>query len=244
MTIAHPYGGVPLTGADALDHVKANALADGLVRAPDAVNGGTYALSGAADLEFVGGTKKVRFDKLELEGTTKVLLESRSITRAVPDFGMPDDIAAAANWTWTTNPPCWATSGNGAFYLAFPLPLPDGCTLTAVQATVDPQNTGGALPGAGGGPALYVGSYDHTTGTAADITAALPGVADPQENTSIAAYEARHTITASGLSTVIDRTTKRYFALVRGATAGGARTVRVIGIRVTFTTTAMDDGAA
>lgn len=244
MTIAHPYGGVPLTGADALDHVKANALADGLVKAPDATNGGTYALSGAADLEFVGGTKKVRFDKLEMDGTTKVLLESRSLTRAVRANGTP---FIPANWLLRWPPfggGVWEQVAIGTDYILFTLDLPDGCTLTAVELTVDPQNTGGAVPGVGNGPALYVGSEVITTGALADISAALPGTVDPNSNAAIATYEAAHSFSVSGLSVVVNASTTRYFAIVRGATAGGARTCKVLGLRVTFTTTAMDDGAA
>jgi hypothetical protein len=230
--IPHPFGGVPKVNGDVITHTELNNIADNLVKAPNFVDGGaTYTLADPIDIN--GALVTIEQGSYGLPST--------QFTRVVRDVGVPDIVT---NWTFGNASGDWSTTGNGAYYLHFQLDLPSGCTLDEVTAYVDPQNMGGALPGAGAGPALYVGSVAVATGVLSDITGALPGVADPQENTTIGAYEAVHAITANALATAVDNEANRYFAVVRGATAGGARTVRVIGLLVKYTLTQLDHGAA
>ena len=231
MTIAHPFGGVPKALNDVLEPTEANDIADGLTQALDGVNGGTYSLGSPLTIN----------DALVTIEQGSYGLPSTQYERVVRDIGIPDIVT---NWTFQNASGTWSTTGNGSFYLHFQLDLPSGCTLDEVIAVVDPQNMGGAVPGVGNGPALYVGSVVVATGVQSDITAALPGVADPQENAAIASYEAIHNIAATALATVVDNEASRYFAILRGATAGGARTVNVIGLRVKYTMTNLDHGAA
>ena len=256
MTIAHPYGGVPLTGADALDHVKANALADGLVLAPDAVNGGTYALSGAADLEFVGGTKKVRFDKLELEGTTKVLLESRSLTR----FASAAEAVSSTKTYAGSNSPVqqWALETSLAGFnlqdnrydhtgavdttstasVAFRLHIPDGATLTSVKVYFKPGVSHGSLPA--NFPTLSVWKVSINSSVGTQIGSTTTDTA-----ASVVAYEVERSLTVGSLSEVADNDGKIYWAGFTTEYGANAKIGGLIhGIEYTFTTTAMDDGAA
>ena len=253
MTIAHPYGGVPLTGADALDHVKANALADGLVLAPDAVNGGTYALSGAADLEFVGGTKKVRFDKLELDGTTKVLLESRSLKRFA---SAADAVPSIRTYTGSANnAPQWelqsfvytdlrrdnagADDTTSSAYVYFRLRIPDGATLTSVKVVFTPTPSHTNLPA--NFPQLTVGKRPLSSTVPTQL-----GSTQTDTAANVAAYEtSNRTLTVSGLSEVADNDAYIYWAQFRTEYGANAKIgLQVYGVEYTFTTTAMDDGAA
>lgn len=161
-----------------------------------------------------------------------VKLTSQSITRVF--------------WNWiaqsTASSPNWYTSGSGlpqqevtGTDVYFPLDLPHGATLTAVSIAVDPDTGHFSMPSA---PALEVHKL-AADGTRTMIASKLDPSADLLE------YTPAHTITASGLSETINRTTHTYYAVLRGE--GGATFVAglVAGpVSATFTTTAIDKGAA
>ena len=126
------------------------------------------------------------------------------LVRTVADQGMPRDIV---NWT-RSNAGNWScTTLGGGQSLYFKLRLPHGSTLTSLTAYYRGSPGHAALPATM--PGLRLDAQNLATGA---VTFSLVAVTDSSPN--VAAFEAWHTITLSGLSYVISRTTEALYAVV------------------------------
>lgn len=168
------------------------------------------------------------FDDVTISGTNKVKLAARSITRVQQLIVSANEVSFLAD-----------TEGSylqqGAFgYLAAPVRIPHGATLTAVALIVQGASGHAALPTAK--PSMAMKSMS-TAGAVVTI-----GSTPTDPSGTVAAYEAVHQITLSGLNEVIDRVTKRYFVYLTGE--GGTNFIagyKVLGVSVTYTISAMDE---
>jgi hypothetical protein len=187
------------------------------------VTGGLLTVTGSLNVA-AGGT-------LTMQSGNKVSLSSRSLTRSVTPVGntyvMP---VGAVSFAW---------QGVTAYGAIGPLDnVPNGATITGIAVTVMGVLGGTAttIPTTRIQLSLQVitsatGAYS-TFGTTNDPSA------------TPAAYVAVHTISATGLSVVVDKSVNRYALYVSGPVGGDTATGTVLyGFQVTFTTTAMDDGA-
>lgn len=190
--------------------------------------GGTWAPSSAI---IIGGsgmhlTGAVIADDLTLSGLTKVKLASRSITRVQESY-LVDAVSFLASPA-----PVNVPASGGIQYQK--LLIPNGVTLTAVIAYINPPNDG-VLPGAR--PTLTVKKINITTGA---VTTIGGPTTDP--NATVGAYEAHHGFGPTGLAEVVDRTQFSYYAQIAGESGGSDTAVPWYGCTTTYTTTAMDDG--
>lgn len=125
-----------------------------------------------------------------------------------------------------------ATSG----VVTFPLTIPHASTITAIRAKIEPATTHPGLPG--GLPFWQLYEVDPINRT----TTVLQLANDP--SVSLGGYETPHEISATGLAITVDKQNKTYFVKFQGE--NGANFVIgsfLWGIRVTFTTSVLDEGA-
>lgn len=147
---------------------------------------------------------------LTMSGTSKVKLESRSVTRrsrAAP-FG-------AVNFS--INDGYVEQSSTSASQVSWELDVPDGATLTAVtievQPNIHPSNRPGTMPKL------------RVLRTAANqITGQIVGSVATDLSGSHTAYNGQHPITVTGLSELIDRSQYNYWARLDGETGSDAMT--------------------
>ncbi len=229
--IPHPFGGVPKINGDDLSPTEANAIADSLVLAPNFVDGGaTYSPATVNGVQGEG----IRFGGA---GNGKVpRLTSRVLTRQVafqPLYKAGDwDTAAGASWYVVQ-----AVTGKT---LTIDVELPDGCVVNEFHAILDGAPAHGALPGAM--PSVALVKTDFTSGSVL-----VPTIVSTQTDTSasVAAYELAHTVSKTGLTETVTRSTHRYFIAITGE--GGANFVAglaVYAVKVVYTIAAMDPGGA
>lgn len=163
-----------------------------------------------------------------------VKLTSQSITRLFSTW-RDGNVGSAMGWE--------ADSGSGRARqittgadLWFALDLPHGATLTDISIRVDPANGHGGVPTQR--PRFEV--YKVSSTGAASAVASVPDA-----NPVLATYEAAHSINATGLSETIDRATYTYVAVLRGEDGTNYADGLLAGpISATFTTVALDNGAA
>lgn len=164
-----------------------------------------------------------------------VKLSSQSITRhVVAWFVGPPDLLGAAQWFVLSNGrPAQILAGASVF---FQLDVPHGATLTAVSIAVAPDNTHGTMTGVTR-PMLEVLKID-----ASGAETLVGSQMDP--NIILASYQAAHTISVTGLSEAINRSTCTYVAALRGEDGANFKTGFAAGpVAFTFTTAALDNGA-
>lgn len=151
-----------------------------------------------------------------LTGGRNVTLNSRSITRVM--FGNVQD----DKWD-AIAPPSWAASAAaqaapGTYLLQFELKVPHGAVLTSVTVRLTGDGLHSTAPLTL--PRLTVYSLD-TSGNLVSLGALTDTSASP--GGSPTAYDVMHSITVSGLSVTIDRTTKRYVASLSPEAGTGAQ---------------------
>lgn len=98
--------------------------------------------------------------------------------------------------------------------------IPHGCTLNAVDVSINPAGGHGALPSPR--PGFIVTSQDPATGITTTIATGVDAPAD------VPAYEAIHNLSATGLSVAIDRSAKIYKIYLTGEFGGDAENNLVI----------------
>jgi hypothetical protein len=169
-----------------------------------------------------GAASGARVDTI-MGGTT-----GASITRAVTSAGIP----TGGTWGQTTGDGDWRSGAVTPCTLTINLDaeaLPHGSTLTAVSLAISPDNSHASIAGLTL-PAFFL--YEVTnTGAATLLGTALDG------SLSFSAYNTPHALTLSGLSIVIDRTTKRYQIRVVSESSGAnaKANLDVHGVTVTRT---------
>lgn len=164
---------------------------------------------------------------MDMPGGAKYKLSSRSITRAQRTVPFEATTGAILLPATVNNLP----SGGVAHQY---IHVPHGATITAVTAYMNPPNDG-VLPA--GRPTARLKSIAITTGTVANESSLIT---DP--NATVGAYEAHHGFGPTGLSVVVDNTTKVYFLEVVGETSTDATDIRYDGCTATYTVAEMDDG--
>lgn len=114
-------------------------------------------------------------------------------------------------------------------YHTFELPeLVNGQTLTAVKLTAKPAGGHGAQPSVL--PALYVYKINGSNGTGSSLGSTTYTWVD------IATYEGGIVLSVSGLTEVIDKSTYRYIAIVRGeASTNSVAGTELISLKATMT---------
>lgn len=196
----------------------------------DALATGVTALDGtvtthtASLASLVAGTLAVAGVKLTSQSITRLFLAWRD-----------GNVGSVMGWE--------ADSGSGrarqiatAADLWFALDLPHGATLTGISIRVNPSDAHGGAPTQRPRFEVYKVS---STGAATLIASEL----DP--NVVLATYEAAHSISATGLSETIDRSAYTYVAVLRGEDGTNYADNLIAGpVSATFTTTALDKGAA
>ncbi len=182
-------------------------------RAIDGTNGGTY--TPTADIIINGGFS------VQLGGTTKLKLASRSITR------MQSAIMSDGTTVHTGNS---ALVAPGATWYQSLL-IPNGAVVTALTAYINPADD--ALPTTNATLAFI--KLDVTTGTPTTVSTTV----DP--NTG-AAYQAHHGFGPTGLSETIARAANRYYVSMAGEVGGDTDAFTWFGTSVTYTITSQDDG--
>lgn len=142
---------------------------------------------------------------------------STSYERVVEALYSPD-FSGAGNWTFSTDnltiPPKARFIQNSNlinYLLPFVFRPPHGATLTGAKITIDPANGHTNLPATK--PRLRVYACDQTIG---DGDGGSPILDVTDAPASIAAYEAQHTLTATGGTHVVDRDTYLYLAIFTG----------------------------
>jgi hypothetical protein len=144
------------------------------------------------------------------EGSTTPTYDSaRTFTRTACHVANFD----GAKWAQTIVPNVgYYTSNSTAAasedVITFAIDPPDGCTITAVSVWTDPPGAHAGEPGA----KTTVKLYEQNVATGAAITTVFTE-ADPA-TVGGATYEPAHAITKSGLSHVVDKSTKTYFVVV------------------------------
>lgn len=221
---------------------QANHMDAEIPKAIDGVGGGTYTPSapidvtganGFGDVDFTGnvnfasgGTVSFADDATWSGASNLPKLGSRSYVYT------QSMISAAGDSEWISiSVPGYRTNNNATTYqLYLNLDnLPYLGTITAITAYVDPKNGHGGLPGTM--PRLKLSSRTH--GSVGDTDVAQ----QTDTSANVAAYEALHTITLSGLSATIDGT-KMYYVEVQSE--GGANALdffQLMGLTVTCTVT-------
>lgn len=214
------------------DLSAATAADDGAKRiGAEAGSAGYAAGSVRSQLDAIGPTAATAytgaktFDNISVSATNHYKVSSRSVTRSQSAF-MIDAVTSLGSAGALLVP----ANGSGLQ----PVDLPDGGTLTALLLMVDPTNS---TPPAGTKIALILTAVDLTTGVQTQV------VTSTTDLISGASYGAAHVFTASGLSVVIDRTTKRYYLSLVGETGTGAASCSWIGTRTTCTITQVDEAA-
>lgn len=172
---------------------------------------GTLTVDASTGAISMGGTKRLSYASRSLTRVQKALLVNATL-----------DTVADAGLVVQKN-----DVGSQA------LALPNGSTLTAFSVYHNRTNTG-VLPAT----RLQVGikKLEISTGTASDVVALTE---DPEA--VIAAYEAHHAITISGLSEVIDNTAYKYYLNFVGETDPNGANTTVYPCVTTVTMTSDDE---
>jgi len=191
----------------------------------DGVAGGTYSPS-----------SKVTITNLEMGGTNRLKVASRSIGPRALNGQVVSDMASANRFTPNTANSWTAATASASCFVVVPLDVPDGATITAYSVYIDPAGGHGALPAAM--PQILLSS----TAVATNSNSVHKTTIDSSAN--VAAYEPFHAISDT-ISLVVDRAARRYFIVLQSE--GGANALAglvYIGGTVTFTVTNYDDGAS
>lgn len=195
--------------------------------------GGGTVLDGLAEVGPTASTAysgAKTFDNITASGSNKYKLASRSITRIMPDVGQ----APAAHWTFDAAGKQWVGDATASF-VRYSVDVPNGATITGFKAYFLPAGGHGALPASM--PVAQLEVLDN-----ANNSSVFGTTTDTSANTG--AYQAFHSITKTGLSVVVDKSTKRYAISIQDETgANSVAGLRATMVEVTFTTTAQDDGA-
>jgi hypothetical protein len=169
-------------------------------------------------------------------GTHNLAITSRSVTRVMNGYVQDDKWDAIA-------PPAWGASAAaqaapGTYLLQFELKVPNGAVLTSVTVRLTGASLHSTAPLTL--PRLTVYSLD-TSGNQVSLGALTDTSAAP--GGSPAGYDVTHSITVSGLSVTIDRTTKRYIASVSPEAGTGAQigSPQVYTCAATWTQTAYEE---
>jgi hypothetical protein len=180
-----------------------------------AASGSTVTLSGATTAS-----------DLTMTSTNRVKLASRSITRVQSSVPYPK----SATWSFGADgTPIQVV--NDTDELLWSIRVPHGATLTSVQVGITPSGGhGGVAPTM---PSVSVG-YEDSGGS--------HNISTVDDATVIGSYEAYHEFGPSGLSHVVDRSARRYFALISGETGGSYQIgLRVHFVKCTYTITEYDE---
>lgn len=233
-TLSCPLGStVTLEGTTSIE----SAALLGITAAEDVIVTGTLDVTGQATLGPVDINGTTTLDgattasDLTMSGTTNVKLASRSITRVQSSQATTDD---DSGWVLdNTSGKMLQIDTSQLPRVVSPLRVPHGATLTAVGISINPADGHANLPANMPIVDVYALDYD---GTVTPIGSATDGSAN------VAAYEAHHEIPVSGLSVTIDRTTKRYFATLRGESgANSAINLLYVATKATYTITRYDE---
>lgn len=166
-------------------------------------NGGEVTVSsGATHAIASGGT-------LTLGGTVTPTHAARTFTRTACHVANFD----GSKWSETVVPNVGYYTSNSIAaastdVITFAIDPPDGCTITGVSVWTDPPGAHAGEPGV----KTTVRLYEQNVVTGAAITQVFT-----QEDPATVAggtYEPAHAITKTGLTTVVDKTTKTYFVVV------------------------------
>ncbi len=179
--------------------------------------------------------------------TAEQTFQNLKVTGVVPKVNIPS--TTASRWFldafFSSGTGLWldggthiesATTGGGYCYIPIDH-VPNGVTITQIDVSFEGAAGHGALPASM--PKIRLVSITGTTGaftnesTQADDASASTG-----------AFESAHLLTKSGLSVVVDKTSKRY--MIQVASESGANALvgaRVWAARVTFNTTYFDYAA-
>lgn len=178
------------------------------------------------------GELHVGTGKIQCDGTTRIQLASRTITR-VADYFSPT--FTGADWTFQGTPHHLINVGtNKSAWQS--LHIPDGATITEVAALIQGAAHGGSWP-----PATpnRIGLYEVSLAGGGSV---LLGSFTQDSTASQAAYEAEHWLVMGSLSTVVDRTLKCYrLAFVTETGANAIAGQAFDGVRVKYTTTAYEE---
>jgi hypothetical protein len=198
------------------------------------LSGGTISVASGGAIAFTSGssmtgtvalTAVTTASDFTMSGTNRVKLASRSITRV--QSALPDRTSA----TWSIDAQGTPfQAANNTNPLIFPLRVPNGATLTSVQVGIIPTGGHGGAPTM---PAVQIG-YS----TSAGFTT-LGTTVDP---TVFGSYEVAHEFGPTGLSHVVDRSARRYVAIVVGETgANYVAGLSVMCVKCTYTITEYDE---
>lgn len=223
LTPASPF----VDDVSTLDAATANAWRTYISRALDGANGGSYTLG--ANIVLTGNGFVI--DYLRMSGTNKVLVTSRSITRIISY--PPTSRYTGGAFDWTSEQYGKFTAAALAGSLEIPLYAPHNSTVTTIAVHIDPAGAHVGLPA--NMPSIDIVSVDGLGNVTSLATATDTSV-------NVAAYEVAHTITATGLSIVMNRNTNRYAIRLVGESGANALVgTSYIYTAVTYTITEMDE---
>lgn len=155
---------------------------------------------------------------------------SRQVKRWMPSYGIP-----TVSTEWALNGVELKTAVSTAAHMIFTLDLPHGATLDTLELWLIGAAGHGALPASM--PGILAVESDTQSPFGSNI---ITTQADTSANTG--AFQGWHSITASSLAHVIDRTRYTYLLLLTtesGANAAAGLIVR--GVFATFTTARIDE---
>lgn len=160
-----------------------------------------------------------------MSGTNKVKLASRSITRT--QAVMPSPTSA----TWTINAQGFAVqAANNTDKLIWPLRVPHGATLTNVDVALDAAGGHGGAPTM---PSVEVG-YISTLG--------FVSLASKTDATSLVSYQLFHAFGIDPISHTVDRSNRRYVAIITGESGGNyVAGLTIYYVTCTYTITEYDE---
>jgi hypothetical protein len=197
------------------------------------LSGGTFAVASGGFISFTSGgtmsgtlalTAATTASDITMSGTAKVKLASRSITRVQAIAPYP----TSATWLIDAQGTPYQNVNNSNL-LVFALRVPHGATLTSVQASITP-GVHGTLPTM---PTLAVG-YNSSAG--------FSTIFSVSDGSALGVYNASHEFGQSGLSHVVDRSARRYVAVMAGETgANYIAGLTVNYIKCTYTITEYDE---
>ncbi len=188
-------GTTTLTGATSLDGTNT-------------VTGPTTFGTGDVVLSATGGTTK-------MSGTSELLLGVRTyyVVSVVPPFAA-FSAGVASKWQVDFDGTATCTDVTGNISLPIPIDVPDGTTLQLVDVTITGAGTHGVFPGGAPAnmPTLKVFRIENNIGAVSPTTAQI-GSTTTDTSATASVYEHEHVLRVT-MSEVIDRTTRRYYALL------------------------------
>lgn len=195
------------------------------------LSGTSILITGSVDAPLVS-TDSITADAITISNATHTVnLASRAATRS--EDSTPR--LSGTDWAFTSTGTILASIANGD-HVEWPITAPHGSVLTAFAVLLQPSGGHGGLPA--NLPALLVYKRNLTTGGTTNVATATDSSA------SVAAYQAVHTVTASGFTETIDRATYGYFARISNEFGVDALVgLTILGAKRTTTVTKIDEAS-